>query len=176
MSNLYLRIILGGFMKIKWLLFILLVPFSSAWGADNPFFRHPLSNFYEAVAQQQSFDSADTIAEDSDLVRAVRDKRNVFFVSAKGLQVTRLMPDDTKGNRHQKWYVRLSNGRQVYCVYNIDFAKRVPLSVSDHIDLGGHFIWAKQGPLVHWLHEDPQGRRPDGFVNFNGERYGKKRR
>lgn len=143
---------------------------------DNPFFRSPISQFYESVRQARSLVDADTIPDDGDLIRAVRDRKSVHFVSASDLPVVKLYPDDTHGNLHQKWVVQLSNGSQVVCVYNIDFADRVPLKRQDQVAIGGQFIWTKQGGLVHWLHEDPKKIRPDGYVDLDGQRYGQKKR
>lgn len=110
--------------------------------------------------------------DDRDLVRAVQDKRNVHFVEAGDLEVVKLLPDDTQGLPHQRWYVRLSNGAQVFCVYNLDMGGKIPLKVGDRIAIGGEFKMTNVGPLMHWLHDDPRDRRPDGYVDFNGQRYG----
>lgn len=112
------------------------------------------------------------VQDDKDLVRAVDDRRNVHFLEAGNLVVTKLMPDDTQGRPHQKWYVRLSNGKQVFCVYNLDMGKRVPIKVGSVMSVGGEFKWTQQGALVHWLHHDPRDRRPDGYVEVDGVRYG----
>ena len=143
---------------------------------DNPFFRHPITHLYQGLSSVQSLNRFDQVADDGDLIRAVRDNKNVHFVEASQVTVVRLLPDDTQGNLHQKWFIRLSNGARVYCVYNIDFAEKVPLDLYDVVNVGGHFVAAEKGPLLHWLHEDPKRRRPDGFVELHGQRYGRKRR
>lgn len=109
---------------------------------------------------------------DSDLVRAVNDRRSVHFVEAANVVVTRILPDDTSGLPHQRWYVRLSNGTQVLCVYNLNMGNKIPLQMGSTLTIGGEFKWTSQGPLMHWLHDDPKDRRPDGYVEMNGVRYG----
>ena len=111
---------------------------------------------------------------DADLIRAVNDRRNVRFLSAAGLTVSRLMEDDSVGRPHQRWFVRLSNGQEVFCVYNLDMGGRVPLRVGDVIFMAGEFKWTDRGALLHWLHHDPSNRRPDGYVEVGGNRYGLK--
>ena len=109
---------------------------------------------------------------DSRLVQDVSNHRGENFVEAKDVTVSELSPDDTQGLPHQKWYVKLSSGAEIQCVYNLDMGTRIPLKVGDRISIGGQFIWTNQGGLVHWLHEDPSHRRPDGYVIVNGQTYG----
>ena len=58
-------------------------------------------------------------------------------------------------------------------VYNSDMENcdRVPLKVGDMVSMGGQFIYTNEGPMLHWLHYDPRGNRPDGFVEVNGRFY-----
>jgi hypothetical protein len=113
----------------------------------------------------------DDRASDNDLIRAVNDRRRVNFVEGGSMVVTKLLPDDSSGLRHQKWVVRLSNGQQLQAVYNLDMCPRVSLKVGDRIAMGGQFVWTNQGGLLHWLHRDPRGNRPDGYVFANGKFY-----
>jgi hypothetical protein len=116
---------------------------------------------------------------DAALVNAVNGRRGVDFVVASNLLVVEVLPDDTSGLTHQKWVVRLSNGQLVDAVYNFDngsptddlHCPRVPVQKGDTIGLGGQFIWTNRGGLVHWLHYDPRGQRPSGYVELNGQRY-----
>ncbi len=111
-------------------------------------------------------------SNDSALVNAVNSKRNVDFLEASGVTVIELLADDTQGLPHEKFIVRLSNGATVLCVFNLDMGQRIPLKVGDIVDLGGQFKWTNVGALMHWLHADTQNRRPDGYVDLNGKRYG----
>jgi len=109
---------------------------------------------------------------DADLIRAVNDRRHVHFVRAGKVKVSKILPDDRHGRPHQRWYVRLSNGEEVFCVYNLDLGQHVPLQIGDEIVVAGEFKWTERGPLIHWLHYDPRGNRPDGYVVVNGVFYG----
>ncbi|AHZ86355.1 hypothetical protein Bb109J_c1014 [Bdellovibrio bacteriovorus] len=125
-------------------------------------------------SEDSSYESGaflDESASDSDLVRAVNERRREDFVEGGRLTVVKILPDDNSGLEHQKWVVRLSNGELMQAVYNLDMCPRVPLNVGDVIAMGGQFIWTNKGGLLHWLHHDPRGRRPDGYVYVNGQYY-----
>lgn len=110
-----------------------------------------------------------TSLPDYQVLKAMNNRRNVNFIEASNMVVTKILPDDTQGLEHQKWTVRLSDGRTMQAVYNLDMCERVPLKVGDVISMGGQFIWTRQGGLLHWLHGDPKGNRPDGYVELNGK-------
>ncbi len=109
---------------------------------------------------------------DAALVSAIRDQRNKYFLEADGLKVIGLLKDDTQGLPHQKFMVQTSAGNKVLCVYNLDKGQRIPLKIGDTVNLGGEFKWTDQGALMHWLHEDDSNKRPDGYVELAGRRYG----
>ena len=112
------------------------------------------------------------VADDSALVEAHSNKRRAHFIEAANMEVIQLLPDDKDGLEHQKWVVRLSDGQKITAIYNSDMCPRVPLRVGDLISMGGEYIWSKQvGGLLHWLHHDPRGHRPNGYVYLNGEYY-----
>ncbi|CAN5615256.1 hypothetical protein BH10BDE1_BH10BDE1_08680 [soil metagenome] len=106
------------------------------------------------------------------LIQTQEAHKGANFIEVADVTVTQLLPDDTFGSRHQKWVVQLSNGREVACVYNIDVTPKIPLKVGDIISLGGQFIYDRDGGLLHWLHEDGRGHRPNGYVELEGVRYG----
>lgn len=110
--------------------------------------------------------------DDSQIVEVAKSQRNANFVEGAGMEVIQILPDDTNGREHQKWMVRLSNGQKLLAVYNSDMCPRVPVKEGDLVSMGGQFIWSRRdGPILHWLHHDPHGSRPDGYVFLNGEFY-----
>ncbi|QDK37045.1 DUF3465 domain-containing protein [Bdellovibrio sp. NC01] len=127
-------------------------------------------NYPNDGQQQQVVDSS---AGDADIVRAVNAQKRVNFVEGSGMVVIKVLPDDNEGLKHQKWIVRLSNGKQMQAVYNSDedLCPRIPIKVGDVVAMGGMFLWTNQGGLLHWLHHDPRGNRPDGYVQLNGKFY-----
>jgi hypothetical protein len=110
--------------------------------------------------------------DDSKLVQAIASHRNVYFLEAAKLKVTQLLRDDTQGLPHQKFKVVTSHGDQVLCVYNLDQGQRIPLKIGDEVGVGGEFKMTNVGPMMHWLHEDSSNKRPDGYVELAGRRYG----
>jgi hypothetical protein len=110
--------------------------------------------------------------DDKVLVEAIAKHKNIRFLEAAHLKVVALLKDDSSGLPHQKFNVVTSTGVKVLCVYNLDQGQRIPLKIGDEVGLGGEFKWTNVGPLMHWLHEDSSNKRPDGYVELAGRRYG----
>lgn len=125
-----------------------------------------------AFAKNQQIDHAGQINDDKQLVAAVEAKEDAYYVEAGNLVTTKLLPDDTKGNPHQKWQARLSNGTVITVVYNSDMGDRVPIEEGDTFGAGGQFISQGKGGILHWVHADPKNHRPDGYVYLKGVVYG----
>ena len=86
--------------------------------------------------------------------------------------VSRLLPDDNHGSRHQRFIVTLSSGHTILIAHNIDLAPRVnALREGDFITFAGVFEWNEKGGVVHWTHHDPRGRRAGGYLLHNGVYY-----
>lgn len=106
---------------------------------------------------------------------AVLDK--AFRERAKGLQVegagevTRLLPDDNKGSRHQRFVLKLGSGQTLLIAHNIDLAPRVPARVRDRVSFFGEYEWNREGGVIHWTHRDPARRHPDGWLKHNDKTY-----
>lgn len=142
--------------------------FASSFVQGKAKAKNPPPHIEREIIKRQE---AQASAQDRELVEAVQNQRRVNFVAASGLLVIQLLADDTKGREHQKWIVQLSNGKRIQAVYNSDICPRVPLREGDIIDMAGEFIWTGQGGLLHWLHHDPHGNRPDGYVILDGTSY-----
>lgn len=83
--------------------------------------------------------------------------------------VTRLLPDDNAGSRHQQFIVRLGSGQTLLIAHNVDVAPRVePLAVGDAVGFCGIYEWNSEGGLVHWTHHDPSGVHPPGWIEHDG--------
>jgi len=57
--------------------------------------------------------------------------------------VERLLRDDTKAPRHQRFLVRIAPGQTLLIAHNIDVAPRVPLRKGDR-KAGGWIVWKGQ--------------------------------
>lgn len=86
--------------------------------------------------------------------------------------VVRILKDDNKGSRHQKFILKLSSGQTILIAHNIDLAPRInSISKGDQVQFYGEYEWNKKGGLVHWTHHDPKGRHVGGWLKHNGRTY-----
>ncbi|VAW44588.1 FIG01203500: hypothetical protein [hydrothermal vent metagenome] len=94
-------------------------------------------------------------------------------VQVKGLgRVSRVLPDDNKGSRHQKFILRLASGQTILIAHNIDLAPRIPnIRRGDTVEFYGEYEWSKKGGVVHWTHHDPRGRHIGGWLKHKGRTY-----
>ena len=92
-------------------------------------------------------------------------------VSGQGT-VIRVLPDDTRGARHQRFILRLPSGDTLLVAHNIDLAPRVaPLRIGDAIAFQGEYVWNPQGGLLHWTHRDPAGQHAAGWLRRDGQTF-----
>ncbi len=84
-----------------------------------------------------------------------------------------VLSDDTVGDRHQRIIIRLGNDQTLLIAHNIDLAPRVPNpSTGKTLGFYGEYEWNDEGGVIHWTHEDPDGEHIDGWLEYEGERYG----
>jgi len=92
-------------------------------------------------------------------------------MKASGI-VIRVLADDLKGSRHQKFVVRIKSGKEILIVHNIDIAPRINgLKKGDKIEFLGDYQWNSQGGMVHWTHADPHQQHQSGWIKYHGETY-----
>lgn len=86
--------------------------------------------------------------------------------------VVKVLPDDNKGSRHQRFIIELRSGQRVLMAHNIDLAPRVPaIAPGDTIEFSGEYEWNERGGVVHWTHHDPRGRHESGWLRVAGRTY-----
>jgi hypothetical protein len=117
-------------------------------------------------------DAATTTAgADEVLAAAFENHRSNIQVRGSG-HVTRVLPDDNQGSRHQRFIVRLSSGQTLLVAHNIDLANRVTsLTAGDSVEFNGEYEWSAQGGVIHWTHRDPQRNHVDGWIKHSGRTY-----
>jgi hypothetical protein len=115
--------------------------------------------------------AATPVVDNPTIARAIADHAHEVTVDAAGV-VSRVLPDDREGERHQRFIVRLPSGTTVLIAHNIDIAPRIEgLKTGAPIAFEGEYVWNSQGGVVHWTHHDPSGRHRSGFVKYNGRLY-----
>jgi hypothetical protein len=115
--------------------------------------------------------AASPVIDNPSIARAIADHAHEVTVDAAGV-VSRVLPDDREGERHQRFIVRLPSGTTVLIAHNIDIAPRIEgLRTGVPIAFEGEYVWNAQGGVVHWTHHDPSGRHRSGFVKYNGRLY-----
>ncbi len=133
---------------------------------------------YFGLLKEQTPWSNDTVPRDSTvdvaqdgLAAAFENRRSDIQVKGEG-RVTRLLPDDNEGSRHQKFILRLASGQSVLIAHNIDLAPRIPdLRKGDTVAFFGEYEWNARGGVIHWTHHDPAGRHVGGWLKHSGRIY-----
>ncbi len=96
--------------------------------------------------------------------------RSGVWLTARG-KVVRILKDDLKGRRHQRFIIRLFDGHTLLVAHNIDIAPRVPLDAAHEVAVRGLYEWNRKGGVLHWTHHDPRGRKRGGWIRHLGRRY-----
>jgi len=110
-------------------------------------------------------------AGDSLIQAAYENRQSDVQVEGAG-RVVKVLPDDNKGSRHQKFILELASGQTILIGHNIDLAPRIrDLREGDSVSFYGEYEWNERGGVVHWTHHDPQGRHVDGWLKHQGKRY-----
>ncbi len=130
--------------------------------------------FYE-FSQPQSFSTPNTAGDiqnaDATLQTAYKNNKSDVQVQGKGV-VTRVLPDDLKGSRHQKFILRLNTGQTLVVAHNIDLAPKIKkLKTGDKVDFYGEYEWNSRGGVLHWTHRDPKRYHINGWLKHGGKTY-----
>lgn len=98
-------------------------------------------------------------------------RQSGLFLEVDGV-VARILSDDTRPPRHQRFIVELDSGRTLLVAHNIDLADRIDnIEVGAPVRLFGEYEWNDKGGVLHWTHHDPQGRKDGGWIDYDGVRY-----
>ena len=103
-------------------------------------------------------------SDDAMLQNAFDRKQSDIQVHGTG-KVTKLLADDTNGDKHQRFILKLASGQTILIAHNIDIAVRIDtLKINDDVEFYGEYVWNSKGGLVHWTHHDPQHEHIDGWL------------
>jgi len=127
--------------------------------------RSPISETPSTISEQ-SISKSDAI-----IANAFSNHQSNLQVSGQGI-VTKLLPDDNTGSRHQKFIIKLSSGQTLLIAHNIDLAPKIDsLSEGDTVQFYGEYEWNEKGGVLHWTHRDPNGSHVDGWLEHQGQSY-----
>lgn len=109
--------------------------------------------------------------ENSSIEQAFKQRKSNLQVEGWG-EVVKLLPDDNKGARHQKFLVNISPEQTLLFAHNIDLAPRIEnLQTGDAITFKGEYVYNPKGGVMHWTHHDPDGNQQGGWIKHNGKIY-----
>lgn len=109
--------------------------------------------------------------DDKVLAEAFANRQSDVQVMGHGT-VTKILPDDNKGSRHQRFILKLDSEQTILVAHNIDVAPRInSLEVGDRIDFYGEYEWNQEGGVLHWTHRASSGKHPGGWLKHDGRRY-----
>lgn len=108
---------------------------------------------------------------ESALAAAIAARQSNVAVQGEGT-VLKLLADDKRGSRHQRFLLRLASGAVVLVAHNIDLAPRLDsLRAGDPLRFAGEYVWNERGGVLHWTHRDPHSHHRDGWLELAGRRY-----
>ena len=129
-----------------------------------------LSAFSQAVIQCKDAQGNVLSGSVNELVQIMNS--NSYRPEAYGIGVvTSILPDDTQGLPHQKYWIQVAGKINVEIVSNLDFG-RTPVQIGQTVAVCGEYVNANTGAMIHWTHFDPHGGHPNGFTMTNGQIYG----
>ncbi len=100
--------------------------------------------------------------------KAYQEKQSDVQVQGVG-KVIKVLSDDNKGRRHQRFLLKLPSNLTILVAHNIDLAKRIDsLKEGDSVEFYGEYEWNNKGGVIHWTHHDPRGKHKDGWLKHNG--------
>jgi Protein of unknown function (DUF3465) len=124
-----------------------------------------LRDIPSSISERRSGPSEASIAD------AFSNHESNLQVAGQGI-VTKLLPDDTRGSRHQRFILELSSGQTLLVAHNIDIAPRIDsLRVGDAVQFFGEYEWNPKGGVLHWTHRDTRGTHVAGWLRHKGKTY-----
>ena len=103
------------------------------------------------------------------IIEAFSAHRNLPQVQGVGI-VVKVLKDDTKGLKHQKFLLKVSGNITILIVHNLDLASRVEdIHEGDVIRFKDEYIYKPKGGTVYWTYKDPLGNHQAGWLKHNGK-------
>ncbi len=128
---------------------------------------------YGYISEQQVFEPGrpSPRVATSAVQQAYEQQQSDVQVLGEGV-VSRVLPDDNEGSRHQRFILKLNPGHSLLVAHNIDLAPRINnIKKGDTVEFHGEYEWNPKGGVLHWTHRDPAGRHVDGWLKHEGRIY-----
>ena len=123
------------------------------------------------VAKPVSTNGSSSNRNDNELIaKLYQQQKSDEIVTAVG-RVGKILPDDNKGSRHQKFLLDIGQDKWLLVAHNIDLAPYVPLKQGDDVIVHGEYEYNEKGGVLHWTHHDPRGYHEEGYIEHNGKKY-----
>ena len=125
-----------------------------------------VANVATSVLKSNNSHSANTTIE-----KAYQSKQSDLQVKGSG-RVVKILKDDLKGHKHQRFLLGVGSNRTILIAHNIDLAPKITsLKKGDTVEFYGEYEYNKKGGVVHWTHHDPRKRHKDGWLRHDGKTY-----
>lgn len=132
------------------------------------YYENGISTLASPASSQTSTSSQ---SSDRALQSAYSNRQSNLQVRGQGV-VSRILPDDLEGSRHQRFILQLSTGQTLLIAHNIDLAPRIAgLNTGDTVMFYGEYEWNTKGGVIHWTHHDPDNRHVGGWLQHSGRTY-----
>lgn len=154
-------------MNIKKLFPLIIILCLTAWFYFSP------NPSQQSVSTPSSSPTQTIVQADFERVlqQAFDQRQSNLQIAGNGI-VSKTLPDDNKGSRHQRFILKLKSGQTLLVAHNIDLAPKIKgLKKGDAVEFYGEYEWSEQGGVIHWTHHDPKKRHADGWLKHNGNMY-----
>lgn len=150
----------------KWIIIIVI-----CYGAYTGVSRYSETPPIRSLKSFVPFATHELSTSDKTIQNAFDNKSRDLQVGGSG-KVIKILQDDNKGKKHQRFILKLSSGQSLLIAHNIDLAPKInDLRVGDHVNFYGEYEWNSKGGVVHWTHHDPNGRHEGGWLNHGDRLY-----
>lgn len=125
------------------------------------------------VESPQSFSNVETeqVQKQSAIEEAYQRKQSNIWVEGEGI-VHKILKDDHKGARHQKFLLKTAGDKTLLVAHNIDLAPRIEhLQVGDRVIFRGEYVYNPKGGVIHWTHHDPKNQMVGGWIKHQDQEY-----
>jgi len=136
-----------------------------------------LNYFFPGLLNDRHADNVHNTAHTLDntalnkLVSAHQQQQSKVWFQGVEFRVVKLLNDDNKGSRHQRFFAKHPPLPQLLVAHNIDLVERIPMKVGDKLIISGRYEWNNKGGVIHWTHHDPNNKAPGGWIDYQGRRY-----